>query len=119
MKTIASFIEGKIRRSEVEASMRFEGGGDPHPELGACEGRLFGPAGTMLFHERGMVLSDGSSVSYVSLSRVSMIDRATIELALEGGAAPKRIAGSEVGAELVYATLRWIGNAILHKRIAD
>lgn len=118
MKTIAYFIESKIRRSEVEALMRFEPGGAPHPQLGPCEGCLSGPGGELVFHEHGLILSDGSVAPYASMSRVALLDMVTIEISFEDGTA-SRIGGSDVGTEIVYATLRWIGNAILHKRLAD
>jgi len=111
-KTIAEFILSKIRRTETEALMRFEAGGAPDDALGPCEGTLTGPAGTVVWYEDGLHLADGSAVSWDSIALVRRVDPTTIELVLrEGGA--HRILGSAAGAEIVFATLRWIGNAIL------
>lgn len=114
-KTIAEFVFSKIRRTETEALMRFEAGGAPDAGLGACEGTLTGPAGTVVWYERGIHLADGSAVPWDSIAVVRRIDPTTIELLLKDQTA-KRIIGSAPGAEIVFATLRWIGSAILRNQ---
>jgi hypothetical protein len=115
-KSIADFVEGKIRRTESNDRMSFARGGSPDAALGACEGVLHGPAGSVSLYESGLILADGSAVPWDRIS-AARVAGALLELELEDGSV-KPIAGSPIGAEILHATVRWVGNAILRKKIA-
>lgn len=125
MKTIADFVEGKIRRSELEDELRFERGGAPHPTLGAAEGVLHGPAGRARLYADGLVLEPDRAVEYARIVRVLRSPALAgpegpvhlVDLALDDGSTA-RVTGSASGAEVLHATLRWIGHALLRRNIA-
>jgi hypothetical protein len=119
VKPIGEFIAGKIVRMEI-GDVSFARGGDPDPELGACEGTLRGPGGEATFYQNGMQVG-AQRFAYEA------IDRVEISPAAEGGRSVAIIAGdvtvmlqsSENGGAVLHATLRWIGHTILRRKIAD
>jgi hypothetical protein len=121
MKSIRDFIEGKIRRTESEASLSLVPG-EAHPELGPCAGVLRGPRGQITFYELGAVLEGGDHFRYQDIARVdlepSSPNTCNLDIILESGPT-KRLASSPIGAEVVHATLRWIGNTRLRRKVAD
>lgn len=117
MKTIRSFVEGKVRRSETGEVLSIDVAGDAHPELGALEAKLASDVGAIAFHEKGMVLSDGAAVPYAAIARVE-VSPPFVEVVLEDGAV-RRLRSSPAGALVVHATLRWIGATILRRKVAE
>jgi hypothetical protein len=117
VKTIGDFVESKIRRSGSEEVLTFERGGGPHAELGGFEGTLYGPKGQVAFFERGMVLGDGTAIAWENIERAVKAGE-RVELHLSGDTV-QALDSSRWGAEVVYATLRWVGNALLRRKIAE
>ena len=122
MKSIRTFIEGKIRRTESGEILSLETEGEAHGELGALEGCLVGPKGRVRFFEHGMQLADDTTLRYDAIARVmlSPVDEGErfVDIVQESGTTT-RMCSSPLGGEVVHATLRWIGNALLRRRIAD
>lgn len=117
MKSIADFVAGKIRRSESSAEMIFRPGGSADDQLGAAEGELFGPAGSVRLYDGGMILADGTAVRWDSIVRARLLGE-RIEIELSDGTG-KVIAGSPIGSEILYATIRWVGNALLKRKLGE
>lgn len=119
MKTVRDFLQGKLRRAEVEAQLSLELDGAPDPELGAHEATLISAIGRLAFFRDGLRASDGRPWRYAELLRVELSppgDEAWVELrGLQGNL---RLHGSPAGALVVHATLRWIGNTILRRPLA-
>jgi hypothetical protein len=111
VKSIADFVAGKIRRAEVGGDVAFHAGGDPDPELGRCEGRLVGPNGEAILYEHGMS-AGATRIRYDAIVRLELDGGAVVASTSGGGV---RIASSESGGAVLFATLRWIGNAILRR----
>ncbi len=97
--------------------MIFRPGGAEHASLGPASGELVGPAGSVMIHERGMILADGTGISWDAIVRATH-HGAALEIELCDGTV-KPIAGSEIGMSTLHATIRWIGNALLHRKIAE
>ena len=120
VKSIADFIEGKIVRLELEDEVSFARGGEPHPELGECEGTLAGPGGEALFYQRGMTVGE-RALAYDRIQRVEISPlaegRRSIAISLDGETVMLR--SSDTGGEVLHAALRWIGHTMLRRKIAD
>ncbi|MCK6545329.1 hypothetical protein L6R52_05625 [Myxococcota bacterium] len=121
MKSIRTFLEGKIRRTESGEVLSLVDG-DPHATFGPCEGVLVGPRGRVAFHELGCVLADGTEVRYEDLARVVASpvigDERFVDLVhVDGGT--KRLVSSPLGGEVVLGALRWIGSTRLRRKLAD
>lgn len=122
MKSIGDFLAGKLRRSEVGDALRLITHGPPHPELGPLEGALESSRGRVSFHTSGLVFADGATLRYedvVQVTLVGPVPGAEGELYLlrrDGGGV--RLESSREGGEVVFATLRWIGNVILRRKLA-
>lgn len=119
MKTVRDFLQGKLRRAEVEGQLSLELDGAPDPELGPHEATLISALGRLAFFRDGLRASDGRAWRYAELERVELSppgEVAWVELrSLQGNL---RLTGSPAGALVIHATLRWIGNALLRRPLA-
>lgn len=112
MKSIADFVISKIRRAEVVELLHFEAGGAAHDTLGACEGTLQGPNGNAILYEQGLILGS-STIPYAEIEEVTT----PLTIGRVGGETI-RVEVSPAGGEVLFATLRWIGNTRLRRKIA-
>lgn len=121
MKSIRSFIEGKIHRTESEDRLSVEDSA-AHEKFGGSDGVLVGPKGRVAFYERGMTIADGSDIAYEEIERVVSTPAPGslrfVDIILADGRT-KRLESSAIGGEVVHATLRWIGNTRLRRKIAE
>ncbi len=121
MKSIADFLSSKLRRMESK-TLQLSATPPDQAQLGAPQATLQGPGGSLHFHEEGLVTEDGRAVRYDSLERVLLEpaegELADVQLLLNDNTA-LRFKSSKEGGEAVYATLRWIGNVKLRRKIAD
>lgn len=119
MKTVRDFLQGKLRRAEVEEQLSLELDGAPDPELGPHEATLISAVGRLAFYRDGLRPGDGRAWRYAELSRVELSPpgaEAWVELrGLQGNL---RLKGSPAGAVVIHATLRWVGNALLRRPLA-
>jgi hypothetical protein len=115
MKTIADFLAGKIRRAEVEDRLSLSPAGAPHPSLGAHQGTLLSLLGSADFYADGMVIG-ASSIRYAEIDRVEIAEAGVV---VSGAFGRVTIRSSPAGGVVLHATLRWIGNTILRRSIAD
>jgi|GEM_PF-6815555 len=121
MKSIGNFLEGKIRRSEVDGPYRVEHIGENDPEYGPFEGALISDRGRSDFFQNGIVFSDGRRLPYAILFKVFVDsepnqDKLIHVIGMNGEKI--RIRCSADGGTLVYAALRWIGHTRLRRTIA-
>jgi hypothetical protein len=121
---VRDFVLGKIRRAELGALLQAVISGPDDPELGPLEAELMSGHGRLSFHRDGLVAEGPRRVRYDALTWVSrgpaLEDGAIpLELVLGPSEAPIRIRASASGAEVILATLRWIGNTQQKRRIAD
>jgi hypothetical protein len=119
---IRTFVQGKIRRSELGDRLRVETPAVDDPDLGPLEARLVSSSGSLDFHRAGLLLDGGVKVSYSAIQRVAA-PRTTgpegkiVDIETQNGI--HRLNASPAGADVTYATLRWIGNALLRRKIAE
>jgi len=122
VKTIGEFLKSKIRRSEAEAQLQLVDQGSDDPEYGPLEACLKSQTGESHFYQNGLVLSDGERIRYVDIVQVTISGaesdgRLIVILGVQGEKI--RIRCSELGGVVLHATLRWIGNALLKRRISS
>lgn len=119
MKTIRDFLQGKLRRAEVEDRLSLQLEGPADPELGPHEATLVSAVGQLDFYRDGLRAADGQARRYVDLERVELSppgDEAWVEL--QGVQGNLRLRSSPAGALVVHATLRWVGHALLRRPLA-
>ena len=121
MKSIGDFLEGKIRRSEIQGPYRVDRHGDDDPEYGSLEGALISDRGRSDFFEKGIVFSDGRRLPYEIVMKVFVDDEPNADrlihvIGLNGEKV--RVRCSRDGGTLLYAALRWIGHTRLRRTIA-
>ena len=121
MKSIADFLEGKIRRSEIRGPYRVERKGESDHEYGLFEGALISDRGRSDFFQHGIVFSDGRRIPYEILLKVFVDsdddqDRLIHVIGINGEKI--RIRCSADGGTVLYAALRWIGHTRLRRTIA-
>lgn len=114
MKSVGDFLASKIRRAEVADRIRLIPIDEPHAELGAPEGRLESDTGTAIFYADGFVAGD-HAVRYADIIAIRRTDEGPVDVQLEGRTV--RIHSSPAGAVVVHDTLRWIGRALLRRRL--
>lgn len=73
--------------------------------------------GTLRFYELGFCTSDAHVVRYEDIDRAALDPDGSLAITLRGGSILK-LRTSPAGGVVVHATLRWIGNALLRRRIA-
>ena len=121
MKTIGDFLEGKVRRSEATDQLQVVRDGEADQEFGQLEGSLISARGRSHFFQNGLVLSDGKRLAYADLLRVmiSPAEDGQNLVHIIGMRGEKfRLRCSEKGGIVLHATLRWIGNTALKRKIA-
>ena len=116
MKTVREFLERKLVRAELEDQLRLELDAPDHPTLGPHQGTLIGPGGALAFYAAGLVPAAGEALRYdalVSIAEVDVGGGRGVELRTEDQA--YRLRTSPAGAVVTFATLRWVGRALLRK----
>jgi hypothetical protein len=129
-RTIGEFVAGKIRRAEIGDLLRFEPAAEPPSDgpvepldplgplgpVGPLEGRLVSAAGSLAFHRDGLLLEGGAALPYAAIAEVRRPSPELLDIELSGGGL-HRLRTTPAGGEVVYAALRWYGQAILRRRI--
>jgi len=116
VKTIRDFVLGKIRRTEVEDLISLELQGTRIFELGEYQGTLRGPAGEVDLYADGLVFG-AKIVRYEALQNIAIspVKDGQRQLALTTQEGIVWVEASEMGGEVLFATLRWIGRALLRR----
>lgn len=116
MKSVQEFLERKLVRAELGEQLRLETDAPPHATLGPHQGTLIGPGGALAFYAEGLLLSEGATLRYdalVSIAEVDVGDGRGVELRTDDQA--YRLRTSPAGALVTFATLRWVGRALLRR----
>jgi hypothetical protein len=120
LKRIRDFVTGKVRRMEAEHLLAVEVEGEADPELGAHEAALVGPRGSLRFFAEGVRLSTGLALPYRDLAELHLEGPEDAPVAVRAvlrDGATVRVSGSPAGATVLFATLRWVGSALLRRRL--
>jgi len=122
VKSIRDFVTSKVRRSEIEDRVRVEISGAADPELGEWQACLRSEVEAIRFYEHGLIDEGDHRIRYDEIRRVELApstgDTRELDVISDAGWT-LRLSGSDDGMATVHATLRWIGNALLRRRIAD
>ena len=113
-KSIREFALGKIRRSEMTEQLALSNPGPSHPSLGEHQGGVQTQTGTTAFE----LYREGMTVGAVSFGyrEIAAIHRQPLKVTLVGGQViPLPLSGPE--ADLCFATLRWVGRALLRRTL--
>ena len=121
MKSIRDFITGKIRRSEAQDRLRLVVDGADHPDLGRFEGRLDSDVESVEFYADGVCIPGVDPTRYDGIQTVMMSppqgDRRTVDIVMLDRRSI-RLDCTDDGGRVVHATLRWVGNVLLRRKIA-
>lgn len=122
MKSVRDFLIGKVRRSETGEHLTVDIDGAADSDFGRLEGCLASAVDAVSFFEDGLRSAGGAGVRYDAINQVAIAPRSgagrPVEVVRADGTVI-RLDCSDDGAMVAHATLRWIGNALLKRRIAD
>jgi hypothetical protein len=115
VKSIADFLASKIRRAELtEDQVRLVRLAEAHETLGAPEATVDSDHGSAAFFAHGFTAGT-EVVRYDEIERIERTENGAVDVVLPGRTL--RIHTSTAGAIVVFDTLRWVGRALLRRRL--